>query len=63
MAHELYHIFANTTRHGSGVAKEAYTVRDLMCEEFQFQQRETQMLQANRVRLVDAAGATGSNSM
>jgi hypothetical protein len=48
LAHELYHIFANTTRHGSGVAKESYSVHDLMCDEFQFRERESQMLRSSR---------------
>ena len=30
LAHEIYHIFANTQRHGSGVSKAAYTVDDLL---------------------------------
>jgi len=60
LAHELYHVFANTTRHGSGVAKESYTVHDLTCEDFQFQQRESQMLHATRTRptLDDAGGVS-----
>lgn len=42
LAHELYHIFANTTHHGSdGVARECYSVRDLMSPTFQFQARES----------------------
>lgn len=41
LAHELYHIFANTTRHGSdGVAREFYRVRDLLSADFQFQAKE-----------------------
>lgn len=57
LAHELYHIFANTTRHGSGVAKESYSVHDLLCGDFQFQQRESQMLRSNRAHvLTDANG-------
>jgi hypothetical protein len=50
LAHELYHIFANTTRHGSGVAKESYNVQDLLSDDFQFQAKEARMLQANRPR-------------
>lgn len=57
LAHELYHIFANTTRHGSGVAKESYSVHDLLCGDFQFQQRESQMLRSNRAHIMtDANG-------
>jgi hypothetical protein len=49
LAHELYHIFANTTHHASwGVAKECYSVQDLLGEEFQFQDKESRMLRANR---------------
>jgi hypothetical protein len=45
LAHELYHIFANTTRHGShGVGQESYTVHDLLAAEFQFQARESMAL-------------------
>ena len=49
LAHELYHIFANTMRHGStGVAKESYSVQDLLSDDFQFHAKESHMLQPNR---------------
>jgi hypothetical protein len=48
LAHELYHIFANTTKHGAGVSKESYTVHDLMCDDFQFQHKEALVLRAGR---------------
>ena len=49
LAHELYHIFANTMRHGSGgVSKESYSVQDLLSDDFQFHAKETRMLQSNR---------------
>ncbi|MCX6632516.1 MAG: hypothetical protein NTW28_33345 [Candidatus Solibacter sp.] len=49
LAHELYHIFANTMRHGSmGVAKESYNVQDLLTDDFQFQAKESRMLQTSR---------------
>lgn len=42
LAHELYHIFANTRRHGSnGVGREFYSVHDLLSGDFQFQARES----------------------
>jgi hypothetical protein len=42
LAHELYHIFANTTRHGAqGVAREFYTAYDLLSADFQFEARES----------------------
>jgi hypothetical protein len=45
LAHELYHIFADTTRHGScGIGKEAYSVRDLLATGFRFENRESKAL-------------------
>lgn len=49
LAHELYHIFGNTKRHASeGVAKESYTVQDLLTEEFQFEAKESRLLRTGR---------------
>jgi hypothetical protein len=48
LAHELYHIFANTTKHGAGISKESYTVHDLVCDDFQFQHKEALALRAGR---------------
>ena len=49
LAHELYHIFANTTRHGSdGVARQFYSVHDLLTSDFQFEARESQALLHSR---------------
>ena len=46
LAHELYHIFAKTTRHGScGVGKSKFTVEELLSPEFQFEERESSALQ------------------
>jgi len=56
LAHELYHIFANTTKHGSGITKESYTVHDLMCDDFQFQHKEALVLRAGHEAL-NAAGS------
>ena len=42
VAHELYHIFANTQHHGSGgVGKAAYTVQNLLSDDFQFGEKES----------------------
>jgi hypothetical protein len=42
VAHELYHIFANTQHHGSeGVGKAAYTVQNLLSDDFQFGDKES----------------------
>jgi len=49
LAHELYHIFANTMRHGSdGVGKSAYSIQELLAQDFQFEARETRALKASR---------------
>jgi hypothetical protein len=41
LAHELYHIFANTTRHAEGgVGKPVYSVEDLLSTAFRFGRRE-----------------------
>ena len=46
-AHELYHVFAGTRHHGSGgVAEPVYTQRELMANEFRFEDREFQTLRA-----------------
>lgn len=48
VAHELYHIFAKTSRHGScGVGKAAYSVRELLSDEFQFEEREFRALRSS----------------
>ena len=61
LAHELYHIFANTMRHGSmGVAKEAYSVQDLLTDDFQFRDKELRLLQTTRPKMHPAEGAAGS---
>jgi hypothetical protein len=47
LAHELYHIFANTSHHGScGVGKSAYSVQELISDDFRFQDKETEILRA-----------------
>jgi hypothetical protein len=41
LAHELYHIFANTTQHApDGVAKPTYSVEDLLSAGFHFAKRD-----------------------
>jgi|SRR5271157_7135 len=55
LAHELYHIFADTTRHGQfGIGKEAYTARDLLAVNFRFENRESKALKSGK-----AYGALG----
>lgn len=45
LAHELYHIFANTPHHGAdGVGKAAYTVQNLLTDDFEFGEKEAMAL-------------------
>ncbi len=59
LAHELYHIFANTSKHGScGVGKAAYTVKELLSPGFQFEGKESEALRGSKVHAVlENAGA------
>jgi len=62
LAHELYHIFANTMRHGSmGIAKESYSIQDLLTDDFQFRVKESRLLQSSRPRMHLAEPATGTS--
>ncbi len=55
LAHELYHVFANTTHHAScGVAKAAYSVTDLLSRNFQFEKLEPGFLRKLASRNVSA---------
>ncbi len=47
LAHELFHVFAGTAHHGSeGVAKSAFTDRELVAERFQLETSEMRILRA-----------------
>jgi len=68
-AHELYHIFADTTRHGCcGVGKSQYTVQELLSTVFHFEASESLALKRGKVhaaleraleRAAISGGATG----
>ncbi len=60
LAHELYHIFANTAKHGScGIGKAAYTVQELLSDDFQFENRESQALRDSKTRaILETAAST-----
>ena len=57
LAHELYHVFANTTHHGAaGVAKAAYTAAELVADRFHFEDKETRALRSGKEKdLIRAA--------
>ena len=60
LAHELYHVFANTPHHGTqGVAKAAYTARELLSKVFHFERGEFQALRAGKTKAVISASAAG----
>ena len=60
LAHELYHIFANTRHHaGYGIAKAAYSVQELLARSFEFDKRDCDALRTYRVRLELQASMTG----
>jgi hypothetical protein len=59
VAHELYHIFANTQHHGTeGVGKAAYSVQNLLSDDFQFGEKESMALLTSKVRevLINSTG-------
>jgi hypothetical protein len=61
LAHELYHIFANTQHHGSGVGKAAYTVANLLDTDFQFDEKESAALLTSKTHeVLSAAGEDSS---
>lgn len=48
VAHELYHIFANTHHHASdGVAKAAYTATELLSDDFVFEEAQSKTLRTS----------------
>ncbi len=62
LAHELYHILANTQHHGSGgVGKAAYTVDNLLSKHFEFDEGESLALITSKVHEILAqSGEDGS---
>ena len=49
LAHELYHVFAQTARHASrGVGREEYSVAELLAPEFRLQQKEIDILKSSK---------------
>jgi hypothetical protein len=63
LAHELYHIFTQTAHHGAdGVGKSAFTVQELLSDDFQFHGKEAGMLKVIAARVNPAAAERASNS-
>jgi hypothetical protein len=49
LAHELYHVYGDTPKHAaSGVAKEKYSVADLLAADFQFHENQTRALRGSK---------------
>jgi hypothetical protein len=60
LAHELYHIFAKTTKHAAwGIGKPAYTVQELLSSKFQFEKKECDALRKHQAHLATMTGAAG----
>ena len=60
LAHELYHIFAKTTKHGGwGVAKPAYTVQELLSSKFQFDKKQCDRLREHQEHIALVSGFAG----
>jgi mono/diheme cytochrome c family protein len=59
LAHELYHVFAKTKRHGSrGLAERAYSAEDLIAEEFRFDNGQVRKLRSTLLpNFLQLAGA------
>lgn len=53
LAHELYHVLTNTTKHAPwGVAKAYYTSQDLVATQFEFQEKDTKALRSGKLKLL-----------
>jgi hypothetical protein len=58
LAHEPYHIFLRTGRHGSwGIAKAHYSAAELLAEDFRFEERESKLLRGSKLMAVLEAAA------
>jgi hypothetical protein len=53
LAHELYHVFTNTTKHASwGVAKAFYSAHDLVSDSFRFEEKDNRALRTGKLTSV-----------
>lgn len=61
MAHEIYHILAKTTKHGTwGVARPAFTRQDLVTGEIRFEKRDSELIRESLVPWNRAAESSGN---
>jgi hypothetical protein len=61
LAHELYHIFAQTAHHAAdGIAKSAYTVQELLSDGFQFEEHDAFTLRSSANRALAGERAIGT---
>ena|ERR1019366_8976990 len=58
LAHELYHVYGDTPQHTArGVAKENYSVADLLAADFRFHEKETRAFGSSKtLAALKAAG-------
>lgn len=62
LAHELYHVFTRTTKHGSsGIAKSAYSENELLSDRFSFNKQQSDALRAYIARLAAMAPEIAGN--
>ena len=60
LAHELYHLLGNTKSHaGSGIAKAAYSVQELLAPSLQFGKKQCDLLRGFRDHLNSIASVAG----
>ena len=63
LAHELYHIFADTKQHAScGIAKEAYTEQELLSSSFRLEDRESNALRVSKAHVTLENAVAGDSS-
>ena len=62
LSHELYHVLAQTSHHAScGVAKSAFSVADLLADEFEFEKVEPARFHRVVVTKNTSPGSSASN--
>ncbi|MGP8246701.1 MAG: hypothetical protein ACLQVN_19545 [Bryobacteraceae bacterium] len=60
LAHEMYHIFANTQRHGTGVSKATYSVDDLLYGVLRLDKLDIERMSSGLHRTSKQLGANGA---